>query len=56
LPRGNRETSAAPVGQPPAGRSEKAACRASDMHAAEESDDPIGPGEEAGPRYFTQSD
>ena len=44
LPRGNRETSAAPVGQSAAGRSEKAPCRASDMHAAEESDDPIVPG------------
>ena len=43
-PRGNRETSAAPAGHRPAGRSEKASCRTSDMHAAEESDDPIVPG------------
>ena len=42
--RGNRETSVAPVGHKPAGRSEKASCRAFDMHAAEESDDPIVPG------------
>ena len=44
LPRGNRETSAAPAGLQPAGRSEKASCRASDMHVAEESDGPIVPG------------
>ena len=43
-PRGNRETSAAPAGHQPAGRSEKASCRTSDMHAAEESDNPIVPG------------
>jgi hypothetical protein len=43
-PHGNRETSAAPAGHQPAGRSEKASCRASDMYAAEESDDPIVPG------------
>ena len=43
-PRGNRETSVAPAGHQPAGRSEKASCRASAMYAAEESDDPIVPG------------
>jgi hypothetical protein len=43
-PRGNRETSAAPAGHQPAGRSEKASCRTSDMHVAEESDDSIVPG------------
>ena len=45
---GNRETSAVPCGdQSPMGRSEKAVGHAADMHAAEESDEPIVPSKRA---------
>ena len=44
---GNRETSAVPVGESPAGRSVKANCRTADTHAAEESDGLIVPAKRA---------